>query len=228
MFGTYKPEDVTLLLKDITGLVEPLDTRERERRIQGGEHYSRMLPIEYEPTPAYFAAYEDALARYAPMTARAVASVAEQICRTRESGGAVSLARRARPSASSSSMRSPGATASGWPTTPSPSSGALASTATPWTISSPATVPRTSSSWTGGPARGPSGTSWCWPWRTIRGSARGLRCCPTRPHRGKMRHPRRFPHRQLLPQRHRVRPAQPHLLPGGHHRPPRFPRGGLL
>ena len=71
MFGTYKPQDVTLLLKDITGLVEPLDTRERERRIQRGEHYSRMLPIEYEPTPAYFAAYEDALARYAPMTARA-------------------------------------------------------------------------------------------------------------------------------------------------------------
>ena len=40
MFGTYKPEDVTLLLKDITGLVEPLDTRERERRIQRGEHLS--------------------------------------------------------------------------------------------------------------------------------------------------------------------------------------------
>ena len=37
MFGTYKPEDVTLLLKDITGLVEPLDTRERERRIQSGD-----------------------------------------------------------------------------------------------------------------------------------------------------------------------------------------------
>lgn len=98
MFGTYKPEDVTLLLKDITGLVEPLDTRERERRIQSGEHYSRMLPIEYEPTPAYFAAYEDALARYAPMTARAVASVAEQIWQDKgERAVLVSLARAGTP-----------------------------------------------------------------------------------------------------------------------------------
>ena len=30
MFSTYRPEDVTILLKDITGLVEPLDTAERE------------------------------------------------------------------------------------------------------------------------------------------------------------------------------------------------------
>ena len=44
--------------------------RLRERRIQRGEHYSRMLPIEYEPTPAYFAAYEDALARLADAVRR--------------------------------------------------------------------------------------------------------------------------------------------------------------
>ena len=98
MFGTYKSQDVTLLLKDITGLVEPLDTQERERRIQRGEHYSRMLPIEYEPTPAYFAAYEDALARYAPMTAQAVASVAEQIWQDKgERAVLVSLARAGTP-----------------------------------------------------------------------------------------------------------------------------------
>ena len=79
MFGTYKPEDVEILLKDITGLVEPLPTKEREKRIQSGVHYSEMLPLEYEPSPAYLAAYHDALDRYAPMTAQAVASVAEQI-----------------------------------------------------------------------------------------------------------------------------------------------------
>ena len=29
MFGTYQSCDVTILLKDITGLVEPMGTRER-------------------------------------------------------------------------------------------------------------------------------------------------------------------------------------------------------
>ena len=47
MYGTYHPEDVTILLKDITGMVEPLGTKEREARIQSGVHYSEMLPLEY-------------------------------------------------------------------------------------------------------------------------------------------------------------------------------------
>lgn len=79
MFGTYKSSDVKILLKDITGMVEPLGTWEREERIQSGTHYSEMLPIEYVPSPAYLAAYQDALTRYARMTANAVASVANQI-----------------------------------------------------------------------------------------------------------------------------------------------------
>ena len=94
MFGTYKPQDVEILLKDITGLVEPLPTKERERRIQSGVHYSEMLPIEYEPSPAYLTAYHDALRRYAPMTARAVAAVGEQIWQEKgEHAVLVSLAR---------------------------------------------------------------------------------------------------------------------------------------
>ena len=39
MFGTYNKDDVTLLLKDITGCVEPLGTKEREARIQSGTTY---------------------------------------------------------------------------------------------------------------------------------------------------------------------------------------------
>ena len=94
MFGTYRAEDVTILLKDITGLVEPMGTAEREARIQQGVHYSEMLPIEYEPSPAYLAAFWDALDRYAPLTAQAAASAAAQI-RERKGPGAVlvSLAR---------------------------------------------------------------------------------------------------------------------------------------
>ena len=76
MFGTYRKEDVTILLKDITGLVKPLGTQEREARIQQGTHYSEMLPLEYEPSQAYLEAYRDALSRYAGLTAQAAASAA--------------------------------------------------------------------------------------------------------------------------------------------------------
>ena len=73
MFSTYHSEDVTILLKDITGQVKPMGTKERERLIQGGRHYSEMLPIEYEPTEKYLKAYYDALGRYARITAEATA-----------------------------------------------------------------------------------------------------------------------------------------------------------
>ena len=79
MFGTYRAQDVTILLKDISGLVEPLPTKEREKLIQAGRHYSEMLPIEYEPSEKYLQAYFDALKRYSKITAASVASVSEKI-----------------------------------------------------------------------------------------------------------------------------------------------------
>ena len=98
MFGTYKPQDVTILLKDISGLVEPLPTREREKLIQSGRHYSEMLPLEYEPSEKYLQAYFDALNRYAKITAAAVASVAEKIFADKGNKIAlVSLARAGTP-----------------------------------------------------------------------------------------------------------------------------------
>lgn len=94
MFGTYRAEDVTILLKDVTGLVEPLGTKERETRIQQGTHYSEMLPLEYKPSPAYLRAYQDALKRYAGITAQAAASAAAQIWKAKGAGVVlVSLAR---------------------------------------------------------------------------------------------------------------------------------------
>ena len=50
MRSSYLKEDGMLLLKDITGLVKPQPTEEREKLIQAGKHYSDMLPIEYVPT----------------------------------------------------------------------------------------------------------------------------------------------------------------------------------
>ena len=97
-FSSYKEEDVIILLKDITGLVTPLGTEERERRIQSGVHYSEMLPIEYRPSPAYLKTYEDALKRYGGITARATASVAEKIWQEKGSCAVlVSLARAGTP-----------------------------------------------------------------------------------------------------------------------------------
>ena len=44
MQSSYKKDEVILLLKDISGMVEPLENSEREKRIQSGVHYSEMLP----------------------------------------------------------------------------------------------------------------------------------------------------------------------------------------
>lgn len=79
MFSSYNPQDVTILLKDITGLVQPLGTKEREAFIQSGVHYSEMLPLEYEPSQAYMNIYYQALSRYADITASAVRNVSERI-----------------------------------------------------------------------------------------------------------------------------------------------------
>ena len=98
MFGSYRRDDVTLLLKDITGQIEPLGTQARERKIQSGTPYYEMLPIEYEPTPAYLHAYQDALTRYAGITAEAVGCVARQIWEQKGDRTAlVSLARAGTP-----------------------------------------------------------------------------------------------------------------------------------
>lgn len=79
MRSSYKPEDVTILLKDITGMVTPQSTEEREKLIQSGTHYCEMLPIEYEPTEKYMDSYQKAVKVYSKVTAKAVASVAEKI-----------------------------------------------------------------------------------------------------------------------------------------------------
>ena len=98
MFSTYRAEDVEILLKDITGQVEPQPTAERERLIQSGRHYSEMLPLEYEPSEKYLKAYFDALQRYAAITAEAVAALGEKIYKEKgERAVLVSLARAGTP-----------------------------------------------------------------------------------------------------------------------------------
>ena len=62
MRTSYTPQDVRLLLKDVSQKIAPEDTLTREKKIQSGTHYSEMLPLEYQPSPEYLALYEEALA----------------------------------------------------------------------------------------------------------------------------------------------------------------------
>lgn len=67
---SYKPEDVTILLKDLSGDMTELSTEERERAIQSGVHYSEMLPKEKAPTDEYNRIYNDSLERNYAKVAR--------------------------------------------------------------------------------------------------------------------------------------------------------------
>lgn len=98
MRSSYSEEDVILLLKDITGLVEPQPTEEREKLIQSGKHYSEMLPIEYVPTEKYMNVYNEALEHYAKPVADAVGKLADKIIKIKgENVVLVSLARAGIP-----------------------------------------------------------------------------------------------------------------------------------
>lgn len=98
MRSSYSEEDVILLLKDITGLVEPQPTEEREKLIQSGKHYSEMLPIEYVPTEKYMQMYKDALIHYARPVANAIGNLADKVMKYRGKGVVlVSLARAGTP-----------------------------------------------------------------------------------------------------------------------------------
>ena len=70
MPSSYSEEDVTILLKDISGQVEPLATRQREKLIQSGIHYCEMLPLEYQPSEKYIKQYEYALERFSGIKTR--------------------------------------------------------------------------------------------------------------------------------------------------------------
>ncbi|MGE7092348.1 cysteine protease StiP family protein [Lysinibacillus sp. NPDC048646] len=77
--GSYSPEDVVFLLRDISNIKLELNNEKRERLIQSGTHYSEMLPVEYQPSDAYMTLFYKTLDAYAQRIATAVGIVAEQI-----------------------------------------------------------------------------------------------------------------------------------------------------
>ena len=95
--GSYSPDDVVFLLKDLsdTSLERSLD--EREEAIQGGVHYSEMLPIEYEPTEAYMHLFHESLETSKQKVAIGIGVVSELLVGKRDESCTVSLARGGTP-----------------------------------------------------------------------------------------------------------------------------------
>ncbi|MCC5804360.1 cysteine protease StiP family protein [Rossellomorea vietnamensis] len=81
--GSYAKEDVTFLLKDLSGADIEKSTLERERAIQNGVHYSEMLPVEYQPSEEYIKLFHDSLEKAKKDIALYVALAAEQIVHSR-------------------------------------------------------------------------------------------------------------------------------------------------
>lgn len=96
--GSYPPDDVTFLLKDLSGLMDETPLQEREQAMQGGGHYSEMLPVEYRPTARYTALFHASLAAGARRIALLTAVTAERIISSRGTDLVlVSLARAGTP-----------------------------------------------------------------------------------------------------------------------------------
>ncbi|WP_341684163.1 phosphoribosyltransferase [Nocardia farcinica] len=98
-FGSYAPDEVSWLLKDLSDVDLEADVAERERRIQAGvAHYAETLPIEYQPDAEYRELFEKVLADSAERLALAVATVAELVVAERGPDVTlVSLARAGTP-----------------------------------------------------------------------------------------------------------------------------------
>ena len=98
-FGSYAPDEVTWLLKDLSHVALEADIAYREKRIQAGvAHYAESLPIEYQPDSAYRELFDEVLRTSAGRLAAAVGVVTDLVLAERGSKIAlVSLARAGTP-----------------------------------------------------------------------------------------------------------------------------------
>ncbi len=94
-FGSYAPDEVTWLLKDLSAVSLEADIDEREKAIQAGTaHYAESLPVEYQPDLAYRELFEKVLQESASRLAVAVGTVTEIVLAER--GHDIALASLAR------------------------------------------------------------------------------------------------------------------------------------
>jgi hypothetical protein len=97
--GSYSPNDVIFLLKNVDGLVTELTIEEREKALQSGKSYGAVIPKEKLPTDEYTKLFAYSLERYAKDIARYSAIVAQQIIAKKSPNNLVlvSLARAGTP-----------------------------------------------------------------------------------------------------------------------------------
>jgi hypothetical protein len=96
--GSYRPEDVRILLKPIQ--IEPVGIVEKERLIQSGQrHYSEVLSAESLPSGRYMEIFRQAFASNRRRMARGLLSLAAVIVEARREGDItlVSLVRAGTP-----------------------------------------------------------------------------------------------------------------------------------
>lgn len=98
-FGSYRADEVSWLLKDLSELDLEADVAEREQKIQTGKaHYAESLPIEFQPDRKYQELFEQVLAGSAARLAQAVGLITELVLAERGSDIVlVSLARAGTP-----------------------------------------------------------------------------------------------------------------------------------
>ncbi len=98
-FGSYRPDEVSWLLTDLSAVDLEADPAHREAEIQAGRaHYAESLPVEYQPDPAYQALFDTILAGSAARLAYAVGAVTELVLAERGPGVVLaSLARAGTP-----------------------------------------------------------------------------------------------------------------------------------
>ncbi|MBE6050920.1 MAG: hypothetical protein E7214_09800 [Clostridium sp.] len=98
VFSSYSKDDVIFLLKDISNVIIEQGTLEREKAIQGGRHYSEMLPVEYKVSDVYLDLYKSQLDVTKEKLAFSVGVMCEKILKSKGKDVVlVSLARAGTP-----------------------------------------------------------------------------------------------------------------------------------
>lgn len=96
--GSYEQGDCIFMLKDIGESIQEEGNEEREDKMDGGVHYSEMLPIEAYPSDEYLSLFHSSLEASASLMAQYIADVSEVIMQDKgENVVLVSLARAGTP-----------------------------------------------------------------------------------------------------------------------------------
>ena len=74
--SSYDPKDVTMLVKDLTGLVTPVTVAEKDEMVKNGAFDRAIMIKEYSRNQEYEGYIPYRFDMYIPSTAVAVASVA--------------------------------------------------------------------------------------------------------------------------------------------------------